>query len=218
MGVQRMYLTREEQIQFLFAPERAVVLECFLGRSDTVSGAVAFKGGRLSRPRLAYWVRRMLDLGLLEEVGRRREGRRCVPIYRCVAEEFVLTGRAAYVASTQPGGSFLVQQRMLQWLQTTSLMHIERLGDDWSVRCYRPNEHYVLTEYRPLWELEGRAAPRPFSLQDDWLRLRLPRAQAAAFMDELAALTERLKAASLAAPDDSGPFYIGHLALVEDLD
>lgn len=218
MALRRLYLTEDKQLQFIVDAHKAMVLECFLGRESTVSEAVAFKERRSSRARFAYWVKKLLEIGLIEQVGTRREGSRTVPVYRCVADELVVTGPAAYRLTTQPGGIRRMQQKMLTWLQTTAALHIERLGDDFVMKHFRPDESGVVSQFMPRWELEGEAARAEFVLQDDWLRLRLPRAAAREFIRELEDLSRRIRAASLDASDEAHPFYIGHLALVEDLD
>jgi DNA-binding transcriptional ArsR family regulator len=77
-------VTDPAAVQLLWQPRRRLHLRPFLGRSASLAEAARLLG--LKKPAMAYWIRRLLALGLIEPVAPGRERGRDVPRYRCVAD------------------------------------------------------------------------------------------------------------------------------------
>lgn len=74
---------------FLTDRVRSRHLDPFLGREATVADAAAELG--LGATRMSYWVGKLLDLGLIAQVGTRSQARHRVRVFRAVADSFVLS-------------------------------------------------------------------------------------------------------------------------------
>ena len=77
-------VTDPAAVQLLWQPRRRLHLRPFLGRSASLAEAARLLG--LKKPAMAYWIRRLLALGLIEPAPPGRERGRDVPRYRCVAD------------------------------------------------------------------------------------------------------------------------------------
>ena len=74
---------------FLTDRVRSRHLDPFLGSEATVAEAAAELG--LGAPRMHYWVNKLLDLGLITQVGTRIQARHRVRVYRSVADSLLLS-------------------------------------------------------------------------------------------------------------------------------
>lgn len=77
-------VTDPEAVRLMWLPRKRLHLRPFLGRSASLSEAAALLG--LKKPAMSYWIRKLLDLGLIVELPRPAGTRRAVPRYRCVAD------------------------------------------------------------------------------------------------------------------------------------
>lgn len=77
-------ITDPAAVKLLWQPRRRLHLRPFLGRSASLAEAAKMLG--LKKPAMAYWIHRLLALGLIKPVSPGRERGRDVPRYRCVAD------------------------------------------------------------------------------------------------------------------------------------
>lgn len=214
----RLVVTDERQMKLLLSVQALGFLECFMGRESTVSEAVAFKERRSSRGRVQYWLSQFVQAGLVAQVGERPQRGSGAPVYRSVADEFILQGAHARAYLTLPDGLMHKEQKYLSFLQEATTRHYQRLADDLIVRFSRPRaQEYALTEVMTRQELGGLTYTPTSPLQDDWLRVRLPVQAARAIQRDLQSIVERIKAAAVDVENTEHAFYIGHLALIEEL-
>lgn len=170
---------------------------------------------------MVYWVKHLLEAGLLEQVGTRKEEGKVAAVYRTVADEFVITGPLAFAYATQPEGVMQLDQEVMNYLQTTLTLHYARQGDDLTLVTYALDDRYAITDIttrQALVQADGAAVQDSGLPVNDWFRLKLTRREAQQLTQEFRALVQRIKAQAKAVGDEEHPFYVGHLALAEDLD
>lgn len=212
----RLFLRDEEHIKLVLSTPAAVVFECFLSREATVAEAVQFKEGRIPRAKMMYWLRKMLAAGLVEQVGVRPGAGKDAAVYRSVADEYIVSGALAHAYATSDEGMAGMEKKIFGYVQTAVSAKMQRLGDALLLRTYRANEGFATTDLITTAELEGK--PSPLKITDNWFRVRLPRQVAKELEAELEAIYRRLQELAVDADDESHPFYVGHVALVEDTD
>lgn len=185
---------------FLTDRVRSRHLDPFLGREATVAEAAKALG--LGATRMSYWVGKLLDLGLIAQVGTRTQARHRVRVYRSVGDSFVLS--LDLLASSDV--EVLEQYFAPVWRRfLTSLAQAGRRSEaGWLVRFARTGDQAGFEIVPSSGDLED---ARIFNA---WAKLSLTREQATRLRHDLGELLERYAALQ----DPGGEPHWLHLAAV----
>jgi hypothetical protein len=77
-------VTEPAAIEVLWHPAKRLHLRPFIGRSAGLAESAAMLG--IKKTAMSYWVRRLLEVGLIRLTGIDRSTRHKVPRYRCIAD------------------------------------------------------------------------------------------------------------------------------------
>lgn len=182
-------------------------LKPFLGRSSGLADAARQLG--MQKTAMAYWIKRLLALGLIRERGHVRSGPRRVPQYRCVADRLLLDLQHAPLA----GYEAVFEDTSTLWRQQLhhALGRSIARQSAWLDMCVKPDGHDGIGI-----EITARGPGAP---PDDylhyWARLWLTADEAAALRRDLDALWERY--AALADRHGKPVPVLLHLAAVPDV-
>lgn len=175
-------ITDPEAALFLLDRYRSSFIVPFLGLECSLAEAARALG--LSKSRMSYWVRRMLELGLIEVVRVEKRSRFNVPVYRSVADvftfpiELVPAESDEALLAIQFGDFFERVKRSLAYAGRKN-------ADGWHVRAERDGGNVWV---RMLPEAGNSEAAK---LLSDFGRLYLSEAQAAELRREMRALLGR---------------------------
>ncbi|WP_027483452.1 hypothetical protein [Deinococcus pimensis] len=185
-------MTSPDAAALLADPARRALLHPFLDRTSSLAGAA--RELDLPLPRLHYWARRFLNLGLIEVVDVRKRAGRAVRLYRSTARAFFVPFEAS---SAETFEAKLVRdeaalQARLSALQARSLRQGARSP---GTLVWRVDEGLVRAAAFPRQPSEGVV----FGV---WFERPLGKTRALALKAELLALVERY--AALPTEEDAG--------------
>ncbi|MDT7836212.1 hypothetical protein [Aquabacterium sp. OR-4] len=92
-----LQITDPAAAALLWQPTQRLHLRPFLGRAAGLADAAALLG--MKKPAMSYWIKRLLELGLIRPCAPLLRGRHRLPQYRCVADRLVVSLRDAPLAS-----------------------------------------------------------------------------------------------------------------------
>ena len=160
----------------------------------------------ISKSRMSYWVNKLLEMGLIEVLRIEKRGKHRVPIYRSVAEVF----RVPLTLIPLTSGESLLEVQRLKFDQQLeeSLIQVGRMNPQ--------NWHIRFSLEGTFWRLDLLPNDRDkesLELVNEWGRLRLSKAQAKTFRQELMALVKRYSNIT----EEGGSNHLYKLVLVEEI-
>lgn len=194
-------VTQPEVAAFLVHRTRVAHLHPFMGRDCSLSEAAAHLG--IGKSRMGYWLKKLLEIGLVRLVRVEKRGRHEVPVYRAVADVF--TKPIELVEMDADENLMAAHASEFEEAAKRSLLDTARMSADyWDVR-FRFADGAGRLE----------AVPRNPSLEtivNHWGKLRFSPQQAMAFRRELLDLIERF----VTEASSEGRFYLYKLMMVEE--
>ncbi len=92
-----LHVTEPAAVALLWHPAQRLHLRPFLGQAAGLAEAAALLG--MKKPAMSYWIKRLLEVGLIRPCAPLQRGRHRLPQYRCVADRLVVSLRDAPLAS-----------------------------------------------------------------------------------------------------------------------
>ena len=193
-----------EAARFLVNRTSVVHLSPFMGREYSL--AEAAHDLEISKSRMSYWLNKLLKLELIQLVRVEKRGRHNVPVYRAVADAFIVP---LELIPLEADNSMLEAHRQEFDERTKeSLLNAARLSfDDWHVRFSLQDGKSRIDVLPNDGDMDA------VKLVNEWGRVRLTEAQAKAFRQELMALVKHYWKAS----STEGRFHLYRLLLVEEI-
>jgi DNA-binding transcriptional ArsR family regulator len=199
---------------FLSDASRRPKLTPFLAQENTLSGSAALL--KLSKPRMSYWITQMREIGLLCLLRVDQQPRYKQPVYRAVADSFVVPLHLIPIELEQQ----LPEAISLPWYGRFNASIVARTrprASGYALKYYRTPQgvrsDWLAPPSDPKAALKN-APPMEDLFCDAWGRLFLKPQDFKNLRGELDALFERYVA--LSQPDESQLPVLIHMGAVED--
>jgi DNA-binding transcriptional ArsR family regulator len=184
---------------FLIDPTSSEHLAPFMMGEKTLAQAAEELG--ISKSRMSYWVKKLLEFHLISVVRVEKQGKHHVSIYGSSAEVFIIP---LDMMTTDPNKDIFESAPFERTLKR-SLVHFKHQAlKGRHIRYGRENENVVLDVF-------PQQVKRSETV-DQWGRVELTKAQATLFYEEMNTLFNKIMGAS---KNDQGKKYLFKLVLVE---
>lgn len=192
-----------EAVKFLVHLTNTRFLQPFWGRECSL--AEAARALEVSKSRMSYWMSKLLELDLIVKLRMEKRGEHQVPIYRSVADVF--TFPLEQFPLEWEGGLLERHKRDFDGQEQSSVLGALRQDPErWFVRFAMQGEESRLD----ILPSGGDKTSVPFV--SEWGRVRLDKAQASAFQQELLRLVERYGSQT----QTEGDYHLFKLLLIEE--
>lgn len=194
-----LVITNPKAAEFLIDPVSSEHLSPFMLGEKSLSQAAAELG--LGKSRMSYWVKKLLEFNLIKVSRIEKQGKHKVSIYRASAEVFTVP---LDLITTDPNKDVFESVPFEKTIKR-SLVHFKHQNlKGRSIRYARENDNVVL-------ELSPQQTKKT-EMVDHWGRIRLTKAQASHFYEEMNKLFNKIMQE---AQNDRGKKYAFKLVLVE---
>ncbi len=194
-----LVITHPKAAAFLIDPVSSEHLAPFMLGEKSLAQAADELG--LSKSRMSYWIKKLLEFNLIDVVRVEKQGRHNVSVYKASAEVFMVPLDAI---SADPNKDVFESVPFEKTLKR-SLVHFKHQTlKGRYIRYARENENVVLEVFPQQRKKLG--------IVDHWGRVELTKAQASVLYEEMTHLFDKIMRES---KNDTGKKYVFKLVLVE---
>jgi hypothetical protein len=209
-GPRVLRVEHPQAIKFLTNVDELRYLKPFIGHHRSLS-AVA-RELKVDLSGLTRKVKRMIEMGLLELIYTEIRSGRPVKRYASSADEFFLPETTGAIHLLLVNTELVLNQKLAQALTHFWMNRTERPNNDWGLRVFREGDAMcarLTVDEAEDWSLTENES----SVLHEWQRIKVSRADAKWYSQELQRLTQELKSRERA--DET--VYLLRLAFLADL-
>jgi DNA-binding transcriptional ArsR family regulator len=184
---------------FLIDPASSEHLAPFMMGEKSLAQAAEELG--VSKSRMSYWVKKLLNLNLITTVRVEKQGKHHVSIYSASADVFIVP---LDMIITDPNKDVFESVPFERTLKRSLIHFKHQILKGRHIRLERERDNVVLDVFPKQ--------TKKSDMVDQWGRVKLTKAQASAFYEEMNGLFNKIMAE---AKNDQGKKYLFKLVLVE---